>query len=260
MRQRVEFVEGIVVDDDAAGVFSPAAGDRDAEPDCAGKSLTELLVAALERAGVDFGVFARALGGFGAAGGERLELADREVSAEGESGDGDLSVGREAENGAGVSHSESSVGEHFLDLFGQGEEAEVVGDAGAAFAEAGGEPIGDGVEKAQVVAVRDGAVDGIEVVALQVFDEGGLGGVGLGERTDDGGDGGECGESCRAESAFTGDELELAVVEGADEDGLEDAVGFDGIGQLGQAGFVEDGAWLAWVGGDVVEPDVEDGG
>ena len=91
---------------------------------------------------------------------------------------------------------------------GEVEEAEVVGDGAAVFAEPDCEfGLGE-AELGHEGSVRLGAVDGVEVFALDVLDQGHLG---LGEAidgTDDGGDGGKAGELGGAPAALAGDELE----------------------------------------------------
>jgi len=80
-------------------------------------------------------------------------------------------------------------------------------------------------------AIALGAINGVEVFALDVFDEGHLG---LGDGVDvanDGWDGGQAGELGRTEAAFAGDELEL-LAHLADENGLDQARGFDRCGEF----------------------------
>jgi hypothetical protein len=83
-----------------------------------------------------------------------------------------------------------------------------------------------------------GAVDGVEVFALDVFDQGHLGLSDGVDVADEGGDGGQAGELGRPKAALAGDELEL-LADLADQDRLDQAGGFDGGGEVGEGRVIE---------------------
>ena len=88
-------------------------------------------------------------------------------------------------------------------------------------------------------AVSLGLFDGVEVGALDVLDDGELGGLTvLGFHQDDG-DVREAGEARGAEAAFAADELETTIAQLAADEGLDDAVCLDGVGELAQRVLIE---------------------
>ena len=104
-----------------------------------------------------------------------------------------------------------------------------------------------------------GDFDGVEVLALDVLDEGDFHQAVVGEVLNDDGDFLEAGDLGGTETAFAGDQL---VVAGgfADDEGLDDAVLADGLGQFLEALGLEDGAGLEGVRLDVGSGDADGAG
>jgi hypothetical protein len=191
--------------------------------------------------------------------GEAFEVADGEALGEGEVGQALLLSFGEGGQKFGMAGGEASVGDHQADGGNKIEQTEEVGDGGAVFTEAAGQFVLGEAELFHEVLVGGGPVDGVKVFALDVFNQGELG---LGERVhvaDDGREIGEAGEFGGAPTAFAGDELVLAVGGGADQDGLDQAIGLDAGGQLRQGGLIEFLSGLVGIGGDFVELDGADG-
>ena len=84
-----------------------------------------------------------------------------------------------------------------------------------------------------------GLLHGVEVGALQIFDDGDLHRLLVRDLAQDGGDGGLAGQLRGAPAALAGDELEAAVGQRPHQDRLHDSVGGDGGSQLGQLLFVQ---------------------
>ena len=76
---------------------------------------------------------------------------------------------------------------------------------------------------------------------------------------DVGGDFVEAGHLGCSVAAFASDDQVAAVVFFLEDDGLDDAVGADGFGELLECFFFKDGAWLVRVGLDAAEFDFVDG-
>lgn len=137
-----------------------------------------------------------------------------------------------------------------LDSLGEFEEAEGVGDGGARFADALGDGFLGEVKFFDESLVGDGAFHGGDVFALNVFDDGDFERGLAGGSSDDDGDGFESSDFGGAEAAFTGDEFELVIAEGSDDEGLKDAEFSDGDGEFFEFFLVELGSRLARVGAD----------
>ena len=144
------------------------------------------------------------------------------------------------------------------DLGGELEQAQEVGDRGAVLAGALRHLLLGEAEFAGEALVGAGLLDGIEVLALEVLDDGDLHGLLVGDLADDGGDGGFAGALGGEPAALSGDELE-AFADGADGDGLDDAGDLDGFGELVEGGFVEVGAGLVGIAVDELDGNVADG-
>lgn len=170
-----------------------------------------------------------------------------------------LSLGLEANELTGVTLGQLACGEGVLGIVAELEEAEGVGNGAAGLSEALGELL-----LGVVVLVREafeglGHLEGGEIFALEVLDEGEGKGVGVGGFFDDGGELGEAGDACGAPSAFTGDEL---VVSSAlsDDDGLEDTALLDGLSELGEPFVIEVPSRLTSHGGDAIDGAEEESG
>jgi hypothetical protein len=141
------------------------------------------------------------------------------------------------------------------DVGGQVEQAHGVGHGGPALAYAARD-LGLGQAKlVDELLVGQGFFQGVQVGALDVLDEGdfqhGLGG-GL---FDDDGQFGEAGALAGAPAALAGNEGVLAAAGVVDNEGLDEAVFADGVGQFLQRFFVHMAARLVGVGADGVDGD-----
>ena len=163
---------------------------------------------------------------------EFLGGAHGHVAAENLIGGGELLGGIfDAEDGFGVSDGEVAVGDVLLNGFLEVEEADGVGHAGPGFADAAGNDV---LLEAEVLGEADvarGFFDGVEILALQVLDEGHFEDFLVGGRALDDGDGGESEELAGAPAAFTGNEFHL-VTHLPDDEGLDDAEFGDGLLEL----------------------------
>ena len=144
------------------------------------------------------------------------------------------------------------------DLGGELEQAQEVGDRGAVLAGALRHLLLGEAEFAGEALVGAGLLDGIEILALEVLDDGDLHGLLVGDLADDGGDGGFAGALGGEPAALSGDELE-ASADGADGDGLDDAGDLDGFGEFVEGGFVEVGSGLVGIAVDELDGEVADG-
>ncbi len=109
------------------------------------------------------------------------------------------------------------------------------------------------MELAREALESAGLLHGIQVGALEIFNDRYLHRLLVGDLAEDGGDGFFAGQLRGAPAAFAGNELIAAAGQRADQDGLHDAVGDDGGGQLGQLILVDAGAGLEGIGFDLVE-------
>ena len=251
----VEVVKTGVFDDDFALALLVFDGDFEAE------GAAELIlgfadVGVLGDDGLGVGLGA----GFGVE--EALDVvfgaADGEV--EGEDllrGGGDGFGGFEGEESAGVAEGDVAGLDVLLDGCRELEEAEEVGDAGAVFAGARGHLLLGEVEVLGEALVGAGLLHGVEVGALEVFDDGHLHRLAVGDFADDGRDGRFAGALRGEPAALAGDELVTASGDGTDHDGLDDSRGRDGGGEFGELGFVELRAGLERVAVDLADGDFE---
>ena len=161
-----------------------------------------------------------------------LGLADIEgLAQDAVGGEQLLRVIGEAEDDFGMPDGEAFVAEVGLDFGGEFEEAEGIGDDGAAFADACGGFLLGQLELIDQLGKPLGFFDRVEVFALQVFDESQFERSAVIRLADEDGDLGEAGEASGAPAAFAGDQF-VAVIGGADDQGLHDALGADGVGEV----------------------------
>ncbi len=229
--QPVEVIEAEVFEDDFSAV-SPFSGgpDLDADAEAAGEFRFEFaemsLPSGVEGGGGQFGlVFPEGLDVF-------FELPDGEVFFQNVLGKpfSHCIIG-DTQKRAGVAHGEFSLPHHLLDVFGQFQESHVIGEGGAVFPDAfGGLLLGE-LEACGVASVGFGAFDGVQIAAVDIFDECPLEHVLFFGAADDGGDGFESGELGGFAAAFAGDDL-IPFSGGADEDRLDQAIGPDGVGEF----------------------------
>ena len=107
---------------------------------------------------------------------------------------------------------EASLAQKGLQLGRELEEAQGVGDDDAALADLGGGLLLSQVELPDQLGVAPGFLDGVEVFALEVFDEGQLQGGAIIGLADDDGDLGQAEHLGGAPAAFAGDQLEMIVL------------------------------------------------
>src|SRR6202034_1405082 len=82
-------------------------------------------------------------------------------------------------------------------------------------------------------------LDGVEVLALDVFDDGEFENLLIVSGADDDRNVLEPHQLGRAPAAFSGDELIFPLRSFPDDYGLNDAFALDGLGELQQSGFIE---------------------
>jgi len=189
---------------------------------------------------------------------ELLGAADGEFAADDLLGGGELArFVLDAEDGLGVTDGEAGVGEEVLDVFVEVEEAHGVGDGGAGLADALGDFLLFEAELACEAGISGSFLDGVEVGALEVFDEGHFEDLAVGGLALDDGDGFEAEFSGGAPAAFAGDEFELSV-DAADDEGLDDAVLADRLEEFVEGVVREAGAGLEGAGDDLADRNLAD--
>ncbi len=185
-----------------------------------------------------------------------LDFAHTETALDGKL-DQRLGVGA-AERGAGMTGADPAFADMAARAFRKLEQAERVGDMGAALADAGGEAVLGPAEAfdQRVIGLR--LVDRVEVGALDVLDDADLEQRKFVDVFDDGRNVGEPGHARGAPAAFAGDDLILARLFriGAHEDRLEDAFGLQRFRKLAQFAVIEAAARLGRVAADQVERDL----
>ena len=138
-------------------------------------------------------------------------------------------------------------------LFGERQKTQRIGDRGSGLAQ----PLGKHLLR-EVVLLHEFfhsvcGFDGVEVLPLQVFDEGNFLYFTLVELLDDGGNGGEACLFGGAVSALACDDHISAVRVLVDDDGADHAVFLDGVGEIEQRAFVEHLARLVGIGENICE-------
>ena len=130
---------------------------------------------------------------------------------------------------------ERAVAQQLADAVGQGEQAQGVGDVAAAFADGLAQRVLGQREFVDEAAVAFRLLQGVEVLALEVLDQGGGHGLAVAEIADHDRDLVQRHELGGAPAALAADDLVEAAVAaglGADQDRLQHAVLADGIGEL----------------------------
>ena len=141
--------------------------------------------------------------------GGRFQLADGHGELDGLLGKAEHGVRRvEGHEGLGVSEAELGGFDQGEDIGGELEQAQEVGDRGAVLAGALRHLLLGEAEFAGEALVGAGLLDGVEILALEVLDDGDLHGLLVGDLADDGGDGGFAGALGGEPAALSGDELE----------------------------------------------------
>src|SRR5262249_49190910 len=95
--------------------------------------------------------------------------------------------------------------------------------------------------------------EGIQILALDIFDQRERERSLIGHRANQGRNLFEARALGRAPAAFTGDDLEVSSVDRAHQDWLHDALRLDRFGELRERGFVASRAWLIAAGANLVD-------
>src|SRR5690606_26742495 len=164
----------------------------------------------------------------------------------------------DGDEGAGVAGRDRAVAQGGLDAWGQPEEPERVRHRRPVLPYLVGHLLLRQPDLLDEPLVAEGDLDGVEVLALDVLDDGHLEhrlGVGL---ADEGGDLAEAGAAGGAEAALARDQLEPPVAEGAHRQRLDDAELADGRGELVECLLAEVLPRLVGVGPDGVDLDLGD--
>ena len=240
--------------------FDAAAFGAIVEDDVGSEVSLETILDLLEGGGEGVGVWGGgASGGFGEAGLEEVIGDEFFGGANGEMGADDFFGGEElfvggfdGEEDFGVSDGEEILGEPGLELFVEVEEADGVGDGGATFADFEGDIFLAEMEFLGEASEGFGFFDGVEVFALEIFDEGEFEDFLIGSFANDEGGFGEARALGGAPASFSGNEFEEIAAFAGDE-GLDDAVFFDGENEFVEMFVAEDGARLERGSDDAVE-------
>ena len=249
-KDAIEVFEGLVFEDDFA--FAVFVLDLDAKSEGALELLLGFADVGIEDA-LGFGG-----GGFGVheVVDRAFELADGHGELNGAVGEAQHGfLGVEGHEGLGVSEGELGGLDHGEHFGGKLEQAQEVGDRGAVLAGALGHLLLGEAEVAGEALEGAGLLDRVEVLALEILNDGDLHRLLVGDLADDGGDGGLAGALRGEPAALAGDELEASGVL-ADGDGLDDSGDLDGIGELVEGDFVEVGAGLVGIAVDQLDGNV----
>ena len=255
LKDAVQFIVGTEADLDGA-----AAGAV-TEADLGGEAFAEAVfdvdyVGVAGVGGVD-----RRGGGRDGLGGEELgdeflSLADVEAALADLFGGRDLEgVIGEAQEDLGVADGEEAGAEGVEKGRSQLEEAEGVGDGGAAATDLLGDLFLGEFELGLELGVTGGFLQRIQVLALEVLDEGEFEDLAVGGGPFDDGNLGQAGQAGSAPATFAGDEFE-AFADGADDEGLDDPLFADGVGQFAEGFLGEVAPRLERAGNDAVESDL----
>ena len=115
----------------------------------------------------------------------------------------------EPENDFGVTDRQPAIADEILHLARQLEQAQRIGDHRTAFADLGGDQFLRELKLADELRVTERFLNGVEILALQVFDQRHLQHRAIIRLADDDGDFGQSGELGRAPAAFPGDEFKI---------------------------------------------------
>jgi hypothetical protein len=158
-----------------------------------------------------------------------------------------------------MAHGEALFGDELLHLEGKAEQAQHVRDSRSILAGALGDLLVREAEFAVKALESVSNFDGIEVLALDVLNEGDFHEAVVGEFLDDDGDLVEAGNAGCPEAALAGDKL-VSIAGAADNKGLDDAVLADGLSKLLKALRGERGAGLEGIRVDRFDGDAKGAG
>ena len=162
------------------------------------------------------------------------------------------------EQGAGVAHLDVAGQQHGLHRVGQVQQTQQVGGGAAGTANGLGGLLVGVVELVDETLDGAGLLQRVQVLALDVLDQGQGQGVLVTDFLDDDRYRLQLGERRGAETPFAGDDLVAPVVDGTDHQGLQQAMLMDRVRQLLQGGFVHAGAGLVAPGLQQVQGDLAD--
>ena len=179
-----------------------------------------------------------------------LRFADAEAIADHFLGDVLLRIGTgDAENGASVAEAKQTGADVTLDVGMELENAEEVRDGGAIFADFyRGFFLGE-IEIFDQLAVAERFFNRVEILALEILDEGEFENFAVVSFADEDGKFGEAGELGGAPATFAGDEF-IRPVARADDERLKDSLLFDGVGEFLDRILGEIFAGLKWARDD----------
>ena len=187
-----------------------------------------------------------------------LHLAHRPAVLDALFGELALRLFGNGHEGARVARGELALPHERDDFRRKRQKAQRVGDGGAGFAETVREFLLREVVLVHELLHRVRRFDGVEVLALQIFDEAYFADLALRVVLDDGGDAFEPRHLSGAVTAFTRDDHVAAVGVRIDDDGADDAVLADGACKVVQSAFVEELTRLIGVGIDVGKRELAD--
>src|SRR3954447_9425846 len=144
-----------------------------------------------------------------------------------------------------------------LDLCRQAQQAEKVSNGGTVLAGAFGHLLLSHLKLAAEAVEGARLLHGVEVGALEIFDDGHLHRLFIGGGADDRRDGGLAGVARGHESALSGDELIPSADNGTDQDRLHDARGGDRGRELLKGGLIELAAGLEGISVNKVDGKLE---
>jgi len=191
-------------------------------------------------------------------GDEFLGLADVEAALADLFGGSNLEgVLGEAQEDLGVADGELAGAEGVEKGRSQLEESEGIGDGGAAATDLLGDLFLGEFELGLELGVTGGFLKRIQVLALEVLDEGEFEDLAVGGGPFDDGNLGQAGEAGSTPATFAGDEFE-SFADGADDERLDDPLFADGVGEFAEGLLGEVAARLERAGNDAVEGDLAD--
>jgi hypothetical protein len=155
-----------------------------------------------------------------------------------------------------MAHGKAMLGEEHLNITGEPEQAEHIGDRGPVFARTLRYLFMTELVFTCQAVEGLGDLNGIQILALDVLNEGDFHEAVVGIVLNDYRNLGKAGKFGGAPAALSGDQL-VARTGGADDQRLDDAVFADGLGEFLEAVGLEDGARLQRIGVDIADGNPE---
>jgi hypothetical protein len=144
---------------------------------------------------------------------------------------------------------ESAIANVGLEVRGEPEQSQRIGDGGPAFPDFGRGFVLLQFELFDQLGEAVGLLDGVEVFALEILDEREFQYFAIVGFTDNDGNFREAGDPRSAPASFAGDQF-VGVALGPDDEGLDNALFLDGVGQFPQGFLIEFLARLKRAGAD----------